>query len=196
MIRRISTKLLLAVLAAVVVQFLGFSLFVNDTMADRQREVVLYSLKGLAGNISDTQLYPVTVVLETEIKRAEEQEQHEELVERVEDALARVVDSARTVAVDEAAEAAAARANAPAELDRAAAGAALSELAALLRDSDLEAEEHLERARGQLAGAASGETLQRLTAQVNQFDFEAALETLTALAQELELELEGEGKRR
>jgi len=52
MIRRISTKLLLAVLAAVVVPFLGFALFVNDTMADRQREVVLYSLKGLAGDLA------------------------------------------------------------------------------------------------------------------------------------------------
>jgi signal transduction histidine kinase len=48
MIRRISTKLLLAVLAAVVVPFLGFAAFVNWEMAERlSREVVLDSLKGL-----------------------------------------------------------------------------------------------------------------------------------------------------
>jgi signal transduction histidine kinase len=53
MIRRISTKLLLAVLAAVVVPFLGFAVFVNTQMADKlSREVVLYSLKGLAGGIA------------------------------------------------------------------------------------------------------------------------------------------------
>lgn len=49
MIRRISTKLLLAVLAAVVVPFLGFAAFVQFEMAERlSREVVLDSLKGLA----------------------------------------------------------------------------------------------------------------------------------------------------
>jgi len=52
MVRRISTKLLLAVLAAVVVPFLGFALFVNDTMAERSREVVRYSLRGLAGALA------------------------------------------------------------------------------------------------------------------------------------------------
>ena len=52
MIRRISTKLLLAVLAAVVVPFLGFALFVNHTMAGRQRQVVLYSLRGLAWDLA------------------------------------------------------------------------------------------------------------------------------------------------
>ena len=44
--------LLLAVLVAVVVPFVGFALFVNDTMADRQRQVVLYSLRGLAGDLA------------------------------------------------------------------------------------------------------------------------------------------------
>ncbi|MCK6449163.1 MAG: ATP-binding protein [Planctomycetes bacterium] len=49
MIRRISTKLLLAVIAAVVVPFLGFAAFVQFEMAERlSREVVLDSLKGLA----------------------------------------------------------------------------------------------------------------------------------------------------
>jgi signal transduction histidine kinase len=49
MIRRISTKLLFAVLAAVVVPFLGFAAFVQWEMAERlSREVVLDSLKGLA----------------------------------------------------------------------------------------------------------------------------------------------------
>ncbi|MBI5434359.1 MAG: HAMP domain-containing protein [Planctomycetes bacterium] len=49
MIRRISTKLLLAVIAAVVVPFLGFAAFVNWEMEERlSREVVLDSLRGLA----------------------------------------------------------------------------------------------------------------------------------------------------
>ncbi len=53
MVRRISTKLLFAVLAAVVIPFLGFALFVDYSMAERlSKEVVLYSLKGLAGSLA------------------------------------------------------------------------------------------------------------------------------------------------
>jgi signal transduction histidine kinase len=53
MIRRISTKLLLAVLAAVVLPFLGFAVFVDWTMAERlSRNVVLYSLKSLAADLA------------------------------------------------------------------------------------------------------------------------------------------------
>jgi len=53
MIRRISTKLLLAVLVAVAVPFVAFAIFVDRQMADRlAREVVLYSLKGLAADLS------------------------------------------------------------------------------------------------------------------------------------------------
>jgi hypothetical protein len=53
MIRRISTKLLLAVLAAVVLPFVGFALFVDTTMAERlSRDVVLFSLKSLAADLA------------------------------------------------------------------------------------------------------------------------------------------------
>lgn len=53
MIRRISTKFLLAVLAAVVVPFLGFAIFVETQMAGRlSKDVVLYSLKGLAADLA------------------------------------------------------------------------------------------------------------------------------------------------
>ncbi|HTF90670.1 MAG TPA: sensor histidine kinase [Planctomycetota bacterium] len=53
MIRRISTKLVLAVLAAVIVPFLGFALFVEYQMGERlSREVVLSSLKGLAADLA------------------------------------------------------------------------------------------------------------------------------------------------
>ena len=55
MIRRISTKLLLAVLAAVVVPFIGFGIFVDNQMADRlSREVVRSSLLGLAAELSSS----------------------------------------------------------------------------------------------------------------------------------------------
>jgi signal transduction histidine kinase len=53
MIRRISTKLVLAVLTAVAVPFLGFALFVEYQMGERlSREVVLSSLKGLANDLA------------------------------------------------------------------------------------------------------------------------------------------------
>ncbi|HVS19250.1 MAG TPA: ATP-binding protein [Planctomycetota bacterium] len=53
MIRRISTKLLLAVLAAVVLPFLGFTLFVTSTMAERlSRDVVVFSLESLAADLA------------------------------------------------------------------------------------------------------------------------------------------------
>lgn len=53
MIRRISTKLLLAVLAAVVLPFAGFALFVDSTMAERlSRDVVVFSLKSLAADLA------------------------------------------------------------------------------------------------------------------------------------------------
>lgn len=53
MIRRISTKFLLAVLAAVVLPFLGFAVFVDTQMAGRlSKDVVLYSLKGLAADLA------------------------------------------------------------------------------------------------------------------------------------------------
>ena len=53
MIRRISTKLLLAVLAAVVLPFLGFALFVNSAMAGRlSRDVVVFSLESLAADLA------------------------------------------------------------------------------------------------------------------------------------------------
>jgi len=53
MIRRISTKLVLAVLAAVVVPFLGFALFVEYQMGERlSRDLVLSSLKALATDLA------------------------------------------------------------------------------------------------------------------------------------------------
>jgi signal transduction histidine kinase len=53
MIRRISTKLLLAVLAAVVLPFLGLAVFVDYQMGGRlSRDVVLSSLKGLAADLA------------------------------------------------------------------------------------------------------------------------------------------------
>ena len=52
-IRRISAKLLLAVVAAVVVPFVGFAIFVDEQMAQRlSKEVVLHSLKGLAADLA------------------------------------------------------------------------------------------------------------------------------------------------
>jgi signal transduction histidine kinase len=51
--RRISTKLLIAVLAAVVLPFLGFAVFVDIQMAGRlSKDVVLYSLRGLAAELA------------------------------------------------------------------------------------------------------------------------------------------------
>lgn len=53
MIRRIATKLLLAVLAAVVLPFLAFAVFVDHEMAGRlSKDVVLYSLKGIAADLA------------------------------------------------------------------------------------------------------------------------------------------------
>jgi len=53
MIRRISTKLLVAVLAAVALPFLAFAVFVDHQMAGRlSKEVVLYSLKGIAADLA------------------------------------------------------------------------------------------------------------------------------------------------
>ncbi|MBK8179862.1 MAG: HAMP domain-containing histidine kinase [Planctomycetes bacterium] len=53
MIRRISTKLVLAVLGAVIVPFLGFALFVEYQMRERlSRDVVLSSLRGLANDLA------------------------------------------------------------------------------------------------------------------------------------------------
>jgi signal transduction histidine kinase len=53
MIRRISNKFLVAVLAAVVLPFVAFALFVDKEMAGRlSKDVVLYSLKGLAADLA------------------------------------------------------------------------------------------------------------------------------------------------
>ena len=52
-IRRISTKYLLAVLAAVVLPFLALAIFVETQMAGRlSKDVVLYSLKSLAADLA------------------------------------------------------------------------------------------------------------------------------------------------
>jgi len=53
MIRRISTKWVLAVLAAVVVPFVGFAVFVNTTVSSRLAgDVVRYHLLSLAGDLA------------------------------------------------------------------------------------------------------------------------------------------------
>ena len=52
MIRRISTKLLLAVLAAVIIPFIGFALYADSAVAERSKQSVLYSLRGLAGDLA------------------------------------------------------------------------------------------------------------------------------------------------
>lgn len=52
MIRRISTKLVLAVLGAVVVPYLGFALFVEQQVGGRLSQSVLSSLKGLAADLA------------------------------------------------------------------------------------------------------------------------------------------------
>ncbi len=93
MIRRISTKLLLAVLAAVVLPFLGFAVFVDSQMAERlSRDVVLYLLKGLAADLagqvdreieevrSDVQLWAGLEFNYWAVKEQDEQRQSPELV--------------------------------------------------------------------------------------------------------------------
>jgi signal transduction histidine kinase len=52
MVRRISTKLLLAVLAAVIIPFLGFALYADQAVAERSKQVVLFALRGLASDLA------------------------------------------------------------------------------------------------------------------------------------------------
>ena len=152
-----------------------------------------HTLKGLSGNISATTLYPLAVVLESEIRNSAGDERHEELVERLEQALGQVVETARGL-VDRPELPSPGLAERGLALDTAAAAALLAELADLLRASDLEAEDCLVRVRRQLTGAAPAPAiavLERLEAQVNQFDFDTALLTLAELAAALALRLEG-----
>jgi signal transduction histidine kinase len=53
MIRRISTKWILTVLAAVLLPFLGFAWFVDTEMANRHLETVRYYLLRMAGEVAD-----------------------------------------------------------------------------------------------------------------------------------------------
>ena len=53
MFRRISTKWVSTVLAAVIVPFLGFAWYVNEQMADRQWDTVRYYLLSIAGEMAD-----------------------------------------------------------------------------------------------------------------------------------------------
>ncbi|MFN0244206.1 MAG: ATP-binding protein [Planctomycetota bacterium] len=52
MIRRISTKWVMTVLAAVVVPFLGFAWFVDEAMAERHWQMVRYYLLSMAGELT------------------------------------------------------------------------------------------------------------------------------------------------
>ena len=71
-------------------------------------------------------------------------------------------------------------------------GPMLVKLAGLLKENDLEAEEYMESIKKYLSGTGPDEDMRRLENQINKLDFKNAQKTLTRIARNLGVFIEGD----
>jgi len=140
-----------------------------------------HTLKGTAGNIGAKAVQAAAAALEHACLAGADPAQVQPLLDATVAALAPVVQGLRAFAGEVTAPAAqptSADTVPPANPTAAALGAALDQLEALLRDSDVEAADLLDDIVEQARGTALGFALQRVAKAVGDFDFDAALEAL------------------
>jgi signal transduction histidine kinase/CheY-like chemotaxis protein/HPt (histidine-containing phosphotransfer) domain-containing protein len=149
-------------------------------------ERLAHTLKGLAGTLAASELTAAATDLDAALKRGE-RDNLGPLLDRVEEHLGVVLRSARLL--EDEREVGEPRSGGD-EIDPSRAAPLLSELAGLLRENNLAAEDCLTRVKDQLRGAGVDEAVTRLEEQVSKFDFSGALDTLAEVARSLEIALE------
>ncbi|MEO5373916.1 MAG: response regulator [Alphaproteobacteria bacterium] len=154
----------------------------------------LHALKGAAGNLGARGLYEATRSLEQAVKSGT-RERWPAFLERFEECLAQVTGSIATLETGEAVhpfETVAAVTQKP--YDPGDVLSEMDELAHHIVRRDVNAEVSLARLHGQLGASGGHPALVRLSEQIDRFDFDGALVSLTTLAQALDVPWEEKKK--
>ncbi|MEO5340758.1 MAG: response regulator [Magnetococcus sp. MYC-9] len=149
-----------------------------------------HAIKGIAGNLGARTLYEAARDLEQCLKR-DEREQCAEWLDRLERALAVVLESIASMAEKAAPEAEEGGAPADASINREEVSDTIHKMFSLLKQRDVEAEEHVESLEKLLRGTHMNQELASLAEQIRQFDFDAARSTLSTMAHSLNLPWDG-----
>jgi len=155
----------------------------QDDLETAQR--IAHTIKGVSGSIGAGDLQRDAASLETSFKEGQ-QDLYPELIARLENALAPVMQGLEVLAASGETEDPAAKDGGP--MDVAAILPLLDELQTLLEEMDPEAEDKVTDLKAQLVGGAHQKLVIKLSKQVGEFEFEDARETLAKLRKVLETE--------
>lgn len=158
----------------------------NEDMALAQRTV--HTLKGMAGNLSATELYRSAQDLEAAILNAD----HACIIvdlNRLEDVLDPVLKTAASLSHEESTSATASSSSGPSQVDAAKLTAVLTELDALLKKNNLSARKQFGLLKEQLPGDEYQKPLDQLEACLGRLNFKEARRHMTSMAQALGIEL-------
>jgi len=153
---------------------------VNGDLRRAQR--IAHTMKGLSGSIGADDLQRDAEILDSAF-RAGHEDLYFELLSRLEDSLAPVIRGLEVLAADHGPEESAAADGGP--LNQKTVLPHLDDLQILLEEMDPAAEELAKALQAQFGTAAHQDLFQTLSGQVGEFEFEAALETLDRLRDNL-----------
>jgi CheY-like chemotaxis protein len=153
----------------------------QEDLATAQR--IAHTIKGVAGSIGAGDLQCDAESLETAFKEAQ-QNLYPELLSRLEDALAPVMQGLAVLAAHGETEEPGKEDGGPVDVE--AIMPSLDELQTLLEEMDPEAEDKVTDLKAQLGGGAHQKLMNTLSKQVGEFEFEDARETLAKLRKALE----------
>jgi CheY-like chemotaxis protein len=155
----------------------------QDDLETAQR--IAHTIKGVAGSIGAGDLHREAASLDTAFKEGQ-QDRYSELLVRLEDSLAPVMQGLGALSISGATQERTAGKGGPADLE--ALLPLLEELETLLEDMDPEAEDKVADLKAQLGGGAHRKLVNSLSKQVGEFEFEDARETLSNLKKALAID--------
>jgi two-component system sensor histidine kinase/response regulator len=146
---------------------------------------IAHTIKGVSGSIGAADLQRDAASLEAAFKEGQqEQDLYPELLSRLEDVLAPVMQGLEALSVQDSTEEPGAKGSGL--MDPEAILPLLDELQTLLEEMDPEAEDKVTDLKAQLAGGVHQKLVNTLSRQVGEFEFEDACETLAKLRNALE----------
>ncbi|MEO5373432.1 MAG: response regulator [Alphaproteobacteria bacterium] len=164
---------------------------IGGALAEGRREDVdsalsrIHAVKGAAGNLGAQELFVAARALEQGIKSGE-RERWPALLDQFEKSLAQVMDSISLLETEKPAPERQ-ETSAPMPFDREEIRAMMEELASLISRGDIRMEDVFTGLREKLDASGGHPLLERLSEQIDQFDFTGASTSLAAMASDLDI---------
>jgi HPt (histidine-containing phosphotransfer) domain-containing protein len=149
-----------------------------DTNDDKTAQRLAHTIKGVSGSIGAGDLFSAAEKLDAAFKK-KQRDTYDDLLSRLRDALAPVMQGLEVMAAFGETQQTAPLDTEPVDLE--ALTPLLDELQTLLEEMDPEAEEKVAALKTKLVQEGDQELIKKLYRQVNEFEFEEALQTLNKL---------------